>query len=103
MLVSEILKRRTNRGETRGMSFYRDRNGTEVDLVIESPSRITLVEAKSSGTASKKLFNATRRVHRHLAKSSVPCDEMVVYGGDQLQNRSEGILIPWHKLHEAEL
>lgn len=102
-VVSEILKHRTNRGETRGMSFYRDRNGTEVDLVVESPSRIALVEAKSSSTASRSLFGATRRVHRHLAKSSVPCDELVVYGGDQLQNRSEGILIPWHKLHEAEL
>ncbi|MCY3802109.1 MAG: ATP-binding protein [Chloroflexi bacterium] len=100
-VISEIAKHRINRGETRGLAFYRDSNGAEVDLVIERPSVLTLVEAKSSKTASSSLFDGARRVRRHFAKSSRPCDVVVSYGGDQPQRRTEGTLLPWDALHEA--
>ena len=67
-VVSEIAKYRTNRGETAGLSFYRDRNGAEADLIIEHPSRITLVEAKVSETPSSTLLAGARRVQRHLSR-----------------------------------
>ena len=38
-VISEIVKHRMNLGETRGLFFYRNRDGAEVDLVIEHPSR----------------------------------------------------------------
>ncbi len=100
-VVSEIAKYRTNRGETGGLSFYRDRNGAEADLIIEHPSRTTLVEAKSAETASSGLFDTTRRVRRYLTQSPRPCSVVVAYGGDQIQHRAAGSLMPWHKLHEA--
>ena len=100
-VVSEIAKYRANRGETGGLSFYRDRNGAEADLIIEHPSRITLVEAKSAETASSSWLRGARRVQRHLTALSRPCSVVVAYGGDQLQHRAEGSLIPWGKLHEA--
>ncbi len=100
-VVSEIAKHRINRGETRGLFFYRNRDGAEVDLVIEDPSRITLVEAKSSQTPSSSLFAGARRVEGHLADSPLTCDVVVAYGGDELQKRSNGRLVPWEKLHEA--
>ena len=100
-VVSEIVKHRTNMGERRGLFFYRNRDGAEVDLVIERPSRITLVEAKSSQTPAASLFDDARRVSRHLDASSVPCDVVVAYGGDESQDRSAGRLIPWHSIHEA--
>ena len=37
-VVSEIVKHRMNLGETRGIFFYRSRDGAEVDLVIEHSS-----------------------------------------------------------------
>ena len=102
-VVSKILKQRTNVGETCGLSFYRDRNGAEVDLIIEHLSRVTLVEAKSSETASSSLFNGTRRVRKHFIQTHRPIDVIVVYGGDQCQQRSEGRLIPWHMLHLVKI
>ena len=100
-VVSEIVKHRTNAGETRGLSFYRDRDGAEIDLVIESPDKITLVEAKSAQTASTSLFAGARRVRRHLAGDDRPCDAVVAYGGDEAQQRTDGRLVPWHELHEV--
>ena len=99
-VVSEIVKQRTNAGEARGLSFYRDRDGAETDLVIESQGGVTLVEAKSSQTASSSLFAGARRVRRHLADDGRPCDVVVVYGGDEAQRRTDGRLVPWDRLHE---
>ena len=73
-VVSEILKHRTNQGLTGGLSFYRDRNGAEVDLVINRPTGISLIEAKSSTTASSSLFDGIRRVRRHFADAPPECD-----------------------------
>ena len=100
-VVSEIVKHRMNVGERRGLYFYRNRDGAEVDLVIESPSGVTLVEAKSSQTPSSSLFDGARRVRGHLAGSSIPCDVVIAYGGDESQDRSAGWLAPWDRLHEA--
>ena len=100
-VVSEIVKHRLNRGETRGLFFYRNRDGAEVDLVIEHPSRLTLVEAKSSQTPSASLFGGARRVQRHLSEASLSSDIAVVYGGGEAQNRTAGRLIPWDSVHEA--
>ena len=94
-VVSEVLKHRTNRGETRGLSFYRDRDAAEVDLVIEHPDRLELVEVKSSETASSSLFKGVRRVRAHLESDSKRCDSLVVYGGSEAQRRSEADLVPW--------
>ena len=102
-VVSEIVKHRINRGETGGLSFYRESNGAEVDLVIDQPARITLVEAKSGATPSSSFFEGANRVRRHLGKLPRPCEVAVVYGGDQFQQRAEGRLIPWCMLHAAGL
>ncbi len=100
--VSEIKKHRSNGGKAGGLSFYRDRNGAEGDLIIESPSRITLVEAKSAATASSGLFSGARRVRQHLSGLPGPCDTVIVYGGDRFQQRADGNIVPWHRLHETD-
>lgn len=110
-VVSEIVKHRANRGETRGLSFYRDRSGAEVDLVIERPGGRTLVEAKAAQTPSSTLFRGALRVQGHFKQATRPGspagddsptpDVVVVYGGDAFQARSAGRLIPWRRVEEA--
>ena len=101
-VVSEIMKHRANRGEPAGLGFYRDQNGAEADLIVDRPHGVTLVEARSSATASASLFHGTERVRRHLAEVADPCSVVVVYGGDQVQRREAGTLIPWCNLHESD-
>lgn len=101
-VVSEIVKRRANVGEANGLSFYRDRNGAEADLIVERPSGITLVEAKSTTTPSHSLLDGARRVRRHLAQATDRCSTVVVYGGRQSQRREAGCLVPWQELHEFD-
>ena len=98
-VVSEIVKHRMNRGESRGLFFYRNREGAEVDLVIENPSGCTLVEAKASQTPSSSLFDRARRVQRHLDGASLASNVVVAYGGADPQSREIGRLVPWDRLH----
>ena len=96
-VVSEVLKHRANRGETRGLSFYRDSNGVEADLVIEQPGGLTLLDAKSAATPSSNMLRSVNRVRRHLSDLPQP-DVAIVYGGRELQPRSTGRLVPWQML-----
>ena len=101
-VVSEVYKHVLNRGDsTRALSFYRTRDGAEVDLVIESQDGLTLLEAKAAATASASLFDGANRVRRHL-QDRFPCRSAVVYGGEDAQSRSLGTLIPWATLHLEE-
>lgn len=100
-VVSEIVKHRLNLGESRSLYFYRNRDGAEVDLLIEHPSRLTLVEAKSSQTPNSSLFGGALRVQRQLSHESPPSEIAVVYGGAESQNRAVGRLIPWESVHKA--
>lgn len=98
-VVSEILKHRTNAGESGGVSFYRDKDGVEADLIIEQVNRLTIVEAKAAGTASRSLLDGSGRVGRRLADLAAPLESIVVYGGADGQERSGMSLVPWADLH----
>ena len=100
-VVSEVLKHRTHRGERGGLSFYRDRNGTEIDLVVDHPTRLLLIEAKSAATASPGWLTAAGRVSAHLEGLRPRCDAAVVYGGDARQRRTHGELVPWRDVASA--
>ena len=100
-VVSEVLKHRTHHGEHGGLSFYRDRNGAELDLIVEEPDGLTLVEAKSAATPSSSLFEGATRVGRHLRDLRPRCDLAVVYGGDDFQQRTDSLLIPWRLVRAA--
>ena len=106
-VISEILKHRIHRGigtsTMHGLSFYRDKNGAEVDLLMEQPDRLTLLEAKSAETPSKSLFAGAQRVRRHFKDSPRPCDVAVAYGGEDFQQRTDGQLIPWRILRMIAL
>ncbi len=50
-VASEIAKHRLHRGLDRGLYYFRDRQGLEVDFVVDRGNRrLTLIEAKASQT-----------------------------------------------------
>ncbi|MCG3128777.1 MAG: hypothetical protein CHACPFDD_03669 [Phycisphaerae bacterium] len=98
-VVSEVLKHRANRGETGGMSHWRDRRGVEADLLVHRPGQATLiVEAKAGQTATPEAFAALRSVAAELGVPGGDVRCMLVYAGDVAQERSDVSLIPWDAL-----
>lgn len=102
-VVSEVFKHRTNQGLSGGLSFYRDRNGAEADLVIEQDGTFTLVEAKSTATPSPGLLKSTKRVRGHFATLPHQHQVAVVYGGKEQQQHSDGQIVPWRMLPAVAL
>jgi len=98
-VVSEILKHRANRGEHGGIFFYRDRHGLEADLVIDRGDRLTVVEAKAAQTASGDMLEPARRVGAVL-DAARKTELLAVYGGQRRQNRRDGTLLPWDRMHQ---
>lgn len=106
-VVSEILKHRIHQGTgasaMHGLSFYRDKHGAEVDLLIEQPDRLILLEVKSTETPSKSPFANIRRIRRHFEDAGHAGDAAIAYGGENFQQRTDGKLIPWRMLRMALL
>lgn len=97
-VVSEIMKHRTNRGEHGGVFFYRDRHGTEADIVVDHGDRYTIAEAKVGQTATPNMFQPASRIAA-LFGPEKPAASVVVYGGEARQDRSAATLLPWSELH----
>jgi predicted AAA+ superfamily ATPase len=99
-VATEILKGRTNRAVTGGLSHYRDRDGVEADLVIEEPGRLVVIEAKAATTPTRSLFDGASRVRGQLEATGASVESVIVYGGDESQERTAASLVPWSRLHE---
>lgn len=99
-VVSEVLKHRTNRGLTGGLSFYRDKDGVEADLVVEDGGRLIVGEARAAATANSSLLDGAVRVRGLLESTGREVASIVVYGGTESQERSAATLTPWNRLHE---
>ena len=101
-LVSEVVKWHRHRGLRPQISFFRERDRLEIDLVIERGAELTLIEAKAGRTPSSEHFAAFPAFAERIAARG---DErwrvarrMVVYGGEESQSRSQGELVSWTDL-----
>lgn len=99
-VVTEIVKRRIHAGIRGGLWFYRDRNGREVDLLVEGIPGIRLIEAKSAATPSLHMFDSVASVRQALEAGGYTTDTCILYGGDEHRAHSRGRLVPWQDLHE---
>lgn len=83
LVVMEFIKHAEHHGERARLHFWRDSNGTEVDVLVENgmaPGTLGLVEVKSGQT-----FNAASLVPMQKVKAvlgdAVVQRQMLVYGG----------------------
>lgn len=100
-VVSEIIKHRRNAGEMGGVLHYRDRQGTEVDLVVDRPEGLVLVEVKAAQTVTRSLYAPALRVAEML-RDDRPIEVRVIYGGSEPQHREGATLIPWSQIGEHD-
>jgi predicted AAA+ superfamily ATPase len=96
-VVSEILKARVHRGLPPALSFFRDRKGAEVDVIVETAEGLVAVETKSAQTVAEDFFaglGVFGRLHGSSRRRR-SLEKVVVYGGAERQGRSEGTVLPW--------
>ena len=77
--LSNHIRALHHAGERPALSFFRDSNGLEADLVEGGPVRMQLTEIKSGATWSSKWDRNIRRIG---ALADIPVTYRVVHGGD---------------------
>lgn len=65
-VVGELTRQLSWSSITYELSHYRDRNGAEVDIVIETPRGIVAVEVKAAGSAARNHFRHLRSMRDNL-------------------------------------
>ena len=99
-VVTEILKHRWHRGVSGPLNFYRDRSGLEADILMQGPEHTVLAEAKAGQTVSSDSFKTLHRVASGLEARPL-VQEVLVYGGEDLQQRTDALLLPWRKVQSG--
>ena len=80
--ITEYMKSRWNRGRDARMHFFRDRHGSEVDLLISKGNKLVPVEIKSASTFTASHIKGIRRF-RELAGDRVEESFLVFNTGDR--------------------
>jgi predicted AAA+ superfamily ATPase len=61
MVIVDFLKQIYNKVSSDKLYFYRDSKGLEIDLIIDSGSKITPIEIKSSATFSSSFLHGIKK------------------------------------------
>lgn len=95
--MSEILKARVHRGLPPALSFFRDRKGNEVDVVLEAGDGLVAVETKSAQTVASDFFASLEVLAALLGtgRRRPRLRRVVVYGGTERQQRTGVEVLPW--------
>lgn len=90
LMVSELLKNRLNVGEPDNLFYWRDKTGNEVDIIAENVDKLTAIELKAGETINNDFFKGLD----YFSKLNIAdIEKIVIYGGSQSQQRSNGISI----------
>lgn len=93
LVISEIKKQLVNTNRHDGLHFWRDSAGHEIDCIIESGSKITAVEIKSSTTMNADFFRGLQFWQDLTGAGSD--HSVLVYGGTEMQRWSKGRVVGW--------
>lgn len=99
MVVMEALKYRFNQGKRSNLFFFRDSNGNEVDLISEQGRSLAAIEIKAGATINADYFKGLHQFKKTIGDSH-PVVSGVIYGGEEVQRRSDALVYGALSCHE---
>lgn len=99
MVISEMVKIRTNKGLPVNLYFWRDKTGHEIDVIVDDAGKLLPVEIKSGKTVNSEFFKNLD----YWRKLSNEERSVLLYAGDPEQKRSNGAtVLNWRSLIKKE-
>lgn len=96
MIVGDFLKRRFNAGKSNNLFFWRDNVGNEIDLLLARGDIRIPIEIKSGKTVTGDYFKGIQFWNK-MTKTE---GGFIVYDGDMIQKRSNGItVVPFKEMN----
>lgn len=99
-VINELLKNRWNQGIKPGLFFWQDSNLNEIDLLLENGLQLDAVEIKAGKTIQPDFFKNIERFQKYSNNLARP---WLVYGGDQIQQRSQATVLTWRHLDKISI
>ena len=94
-IITELVKQRTNEGKPINLSYWRDKTGHEIDLIIDNTDTLIPIEIKAGKTINSEFFKNLL----YWNNLSGMKKGYVIYTGSEHQERSNGIqTIGWEDL-----
>ena len=100
-VVAEYLKLRLNTARPSNLSFWRDRSGHEVDLLIEQGGELLPVEVKSGATVSRDALSGLTKWQGIAGRTS--SRPRLIYGGEDTQQRGDVDIVGWRSLAATQV
>ena len=99
MVVTELIKQRTNAGLPVNIYYWRDKTGHEIDVIIDNGNKLLPIEIKSGKTFNSEFF---KNIDYWCNLSG--CDKSILlYAGDQNQKRSNGKeILNWKQIMDRD-
>ncbi|MBF0257857.1 MAG: ATP-binding protein [Desulfamplus sp.] len=99
-IISNFIKTMFNAGRENSCYFWRDKNGNEIDCLIENGGKLIPIEIKSGKTITNDYFKGID-YYCNIAgeQASRP---FIIYGGDREQIRSNADVITWNNLDSIQ-
>jgi predicted AAA+ superfamily ATPase len=95
MVIVDLIKSFNAHGMRPNLTFFRDSNQNEIDLIIEIGGIVVPVEIKASQTMSSSFYETLAWFQEQTKNKQQP---VVVYGGEQNQTRTQANVVGWKKL-----
>lgn len=99
MVIVDLIKHFQANGLRSTMTFFRDSNKNEIDLIIELKGKTIPIEIKASETMDSSFFKTLTWFQEQKKNDQ---KAVVVYGGDKSGERSLGRVISWKNLETLE-
>ncbi len=96
MIITEILKYFNNKGSRDDIYFWRESNGTEIDLLVDMGNFLIAIEIKSGKTVKPDFFKNLRKIMHYV--DQLPVNAYLIYDGDEEQKRSDCQVISWKSI-----
>ena len=95
MVVTELIKKRTNAGLPINIYYWRDKTGHEIDVIIDNGGKLLPIEIKSGKTLNSEFFKNIE----YWSKLSGAEKSVLLYAGEQNQKRTTGNeILNWRNL-----
>lgn len=98
-VVADAFKRFYHAGRTPSLYYWRTSHGTEVDIVVDTPSGLVPIEVKASATAHRRMAESIGRFRTTFEGSVPTLPGFIVHPGEQsVPLPSDTIAIPYSEL-----
>ena len=98
MVIIDLLKQRLNNGSQDNLYYWRDKTGSELDVLLDTATSVTAIEIKAGATMNAD-YQKGLLYFKNIVNDKKVIKTIVCYTGSATQKRSNGVEVkPWEKV-----